>query len=100
MAARARREDSDLHHEPIESTFATVRHRTVLDGEHAAGPTKVTKGPGSKAAGLAQAFTFIRGHIGPLTRGERTGNDTQANCPDRESGRAGTPGHIAAELGK
>ncbi|WP_243715846.1 transposase, partial [Micromonospora sp. KC207] len=30
---------------PIESTFATVRHRT-----------KVTKGPGSKAAGLAMAF--------------------------------------------
>src|SRR6266498_5337219 len=33
---------------PIESTFATVRHRT-----------KVTKGPGSKAAGLAMAFTLI-----------------------------------------
>jgi hypothetical protein len=33
---------------PIESTFATVRHRT-----------KVTKGPGSKAAGLAMAFKFI-----------------------------------------
>jgi hypothetical protein len=30
---------------PIESTFATVRHRT-----------KVTKGPGSRAAGLAAAF--------------------------------------------
>jgi len=30
---------------PIESTFATVRHRT-----------KVTKGPGSRAAGLATAF--------------------------------------------
>ena len=33
---------------PIESTFATVRHRT-----------KVTKGPGSTAAGLAMAFTLI-----------------------------------------
>jgi hypothetical protein len=33
---------------PIESTFATVRHRT-----------KVTKGPGSRAAGLAMAFTLI-----------------------------------------
>jgi len=33
---------------PIESTFATVRHRT-----------KVTKGPGSKAAGLAMAFKLI-----------------------------------------
>ena len=33
---------------PIESTFATVRHRT-----------KVAKGPGSRAAGLAMAFKFI-----------------------------------------
>jgi transposase-like protein len=33
---------------PIESTFATVRQRT-----------KVTKGPGSKAAGLAMAFKLI-----------------------------------------
>jgi transposase-like protein len=33
---------------PIESTFATVRHRT-----------KVTKGPGSKAAGMAMAFKLI-----------------------------------------
>ena len=33
---------------PIESTFATVRHRT-----------KITCGPGSKAAGLAMAFKLI-----------------------------------------
>jgi transposase-like protein len=33
---------------PIESTFATVRRRT-----------KVTKGPGSRAAGLAMAFKLI-----------------------------------------
>ncbi|TDE18834.1 IS256 family transposase [Nonomuraea mesophila] len=33
---------------PIESTFATVRHRT-----------KVTKGPGSRAAGLAMTFKLI-----------------------------------------
>ncbi|GGO71780.1 hypothetical protein GCM10012289_38260 [Nonomuraea cavernae] len=33
---------------PIESTFATVRHRT-----------KVTKGPGSRAAGLAMAFKLM-----------------------------------------
>jgi transposase-like protein len=33
---------------PIESTFATVRHRT-----------RVTKGPGSRAAGLAMAFKLI-----------------------------------------
>jgi hypothetical protein len=32
----------------IESTFATVRHRT-----------KVTRGPGSRAAGLAMAFKLI-----------------------------------------
>ena len=33
---------------PIESTFATVRHRA-----------KITKGPGSRAAGLAMAFKLI-----------------------------------------
>ena len=33
---------------PIESTFATVRHRT-----------KVTNGPGSQSAGLAMAFKLI-----------------------------------------
>jgi hypothetical protein len=33
---------------PIESTFAIVRHRT-----------KITKGPGSRAAGLAMAFKLI-----------------------------------------
>jgi hypothetical protein len=33
---------------PIESTFATVRHRT-----------KVTKGSGSRVAGLAMAFKLI-----------------------------------------
>ncbi len=33
---------------PIESTFATVRHRT-----------RVTKGPGSRVAGLAMAFKLI-----------------------------------------
>jgi transposase-like protein len=33
---------------PIESTFATVRHRT-----------KVTKGPGSRAAGIAMAFKLV-----------------------------------------
>jgi hypothetical protein len=34
---------------PIESTFATVRHRT-----------KVTRGPGSRAAGLAMAFKLVQ----------------------------------------
>ena len=33
---------------PIESTFATVRNRS-----------KITKGPGSKAAGIAMAFKLI-----------------------------------------
>jgi hypothetical protein len=33
---------------PIESTVATVRHRT-----------KITKGPGSRAAGLAMVFKLI-----------------------------------------
>ncbi len=33
---------------PIESTFATVRQRT-----------KITRGPGSRAAGLAMAFKLI-----------------------------------------
>jgi transposase-like protein len=33
---------------PIESTFATVRHRS-----------KITKGPGSRAAGLAMAFKLV-----------------------------------------
>jgi transposase-like protein len=53
---------------PIESTFATVRHRT-----------KVTKGPGSRAAGLAMAFKLIQAaqhrwravngaHLVPLVR--------------------------------
>ena len=33
---------------PIESTFATVRHRT-----------EITRGPGSRAAGLAMAFKLV-----------------------------------------
>ncbi len=45
---------------PIESTFATVRHRT-----------KVTRGPGSRTAGLAMAFKLNRGRAGPLARGQR-----------------------------
>ena len=35
-------------HDPIESTFATVRHIS-----------KITKGPGARAAGLAMAFKLI-----------------------------------------
>src|SRR5215467_9377795 len=72
---------------PIESTFATVRHRT-----------KITKGPGSRAAGLAMAFKLIEAaqdrwrainapHLVALVRAgatfingklvERPGEDTQ-----------------------
>jgi len=40
--------DLRLQYNPIESTFATVRLRT-----------KVTKGPGSRAAGLAMAYKLI-----------------------------------------
>ena len=57
---------------PIESTFATVRLRT-----------KVTKGPGSRAAGLAMAFKLIESaqarwrsinapHLVPLVRAGAT----------------------------
>jgi len=45
---------------PIESTFATVRHRT-----------KVTKGPGSRAAGLAMAFKLIEAAPSPLAGAQR-----------------------------
>src|SRR5512141_704248 len=57
---------------PIESTFATVRHRT-----------KITRGPGSRAAGLAMAFKLIQAaqdrwraingpHLVALVRAEAT----------------------------
>ena len=45
---------------PIESTFATVRHRI-----------KVTKGPGSSAAGLASGLQAHRSRAGSLACGER-----------------------------
>jgi putative transposase len=46
---------------PIESTFATVRLRT-----------KVTKGPGSRAAGIAMAYKLIDAAQAPLAGGQRT----------------------------
>jgi len=55
---------------PIESTFATVRHRT-----------RVTKGPGSRAAGLAMAFKLIEP---PRPAGARSTPRTWS----RSSGRA------------
>ncbi len=52
--ARAMSISGDVHPglrttKPIESTFATFRHRT-----------KITRGPGSRAAGLGVAFKFIQ----------------------------------------
>ena len=47
-------------HLPIESTFATVRLRT-----------KVTKGPGSRAAGIAMAYKLIDAAQAPLAGGQR-----------------------------
>ena len=62
---------------PIESTFATVRLRT-----------KVTKGPGSRAAGLAMAFKLIEAAQGPLAGGERTRTRRArpSRCTLREGG--------------
>ena len=45
----------------IESTFATARLRT-----------KVTKGPGSRMAGLAMAFKLIEAGSGPVEGRQRT----------------------------
>ena len=70
---------------PIESTFATVRHRT-----------KVTRGPGSRAAGLAMAFKLIMAaqdrwravnapHLVALVRaGARFVNGTLVERPEDE----------------
>jgi transposase-like protein len=76
---------------PIESTFATVRHRS-----------KVTKGPGSKAAGIAMAFKLIEAaqdrwravngaHLVALVRAGATFNNGKL------VERTGTPGHTQAE---
>jgi hypothetical protein len=46
---------------PIESTFATVRLRT-----------KVTKGPGTRAAGIAIAYKLIDAHTNSLAGRQRT----------------------------
>ena len=46
---------------PIESTFATVRHRS-----------KITKGPGSRAAGLAMGIQAHRVSPRPVARRQRT----------------------------
>jgi transposase-like protein len=71
---------------PIESTFATARHRT-----------KVTKGPGSLAAGLAMTFKPIESaqarwrainapHLAALGRaGARFVNALLAKRPDEQA---------------
>jgi len=46
---------------PIESTFATIRLRQ-----------RVTKGPGSRAAGVAMAFKLIESRPTPVARPQRT----------------------------
>ena len=75
---------------PIESTFATVRLRT-----------KVTKGPGSRAAGLAMAFKLIEAaeqrwrslnapHLVALVRAGTTfdkGGDDRTTHPARSGSR-------------
>jgi transposase-like protein len=73
---------------PIESTFATVRHRT-----------KLTKGPGSRAAGLAMAFKLIESaqdrwralnapHLVALVRAGATFTRRQAHRAARTAGPA------------
>jgi transposase-like protein len=80
---------------PIESTFATVRHRT-----------KVTKGPGSRAAGLAMTFKLIQAaqarwravnapHLVALVRaGARFEAGKLVERPDADP--VGTPAEVAA----
>lgn len=53
---------------PIESTFASIRLRT-----------EVTKGPGSRAAGIAMAYKAARSRPGPLAQGQRRCS-TRASC--------------------
>ena len=70
---------------PIESTFATVRHRT-----------KITNGPGSRAAGLAMAFKLIEAaqdrwravnapHLVALVRAGATFDQRQARRTTRRT---------------
>ena len=77
---------------PIESTFGTVRHRT-----------KVTRGPGSRAAGLAMAFKLIQAaqdrwravnapHLVALVRAGATFvNGKLVERPDAPTGTNGPP---------
>ena len=68
---------------PIESTFATVRLRT-----------KVTKGPGSRAAGLAMAYKLIEA---AQTGGGRSTHRTwsRSSVPARRSTRANSSNDLS-----
>ena len=78
---------------PIESTFATVRLRQ-----------RVTKGPGTRAAGIAMAFKLIQAaqtrwrvvnapHLVPLVRAGAKFKDGQlVNQPDKPDNQRSNPG--------
>ena len=54
---------------PIESTFATVRNRS-----------KITKGPGSRAAGIAMAYKLIEAAQASLACGQRAAPGRTRSC--------------------
>jgi transposase-like protein len=77
---------------PIESTFAAVRHRT-----------KITKGPGSRAAGLAMALKLIesaqdRGRSTHPTSWPWPAPERSSSTASSLSGPAGTPGPKPPEV--
>jgi putative transposase len=67
---------------PIESTFSPVRART-----------RVTKGPGSKAAGVGDGVQAAGGRPGPLAGGQRPAPGRAGACrrPLRQGGDGRTP---------
>jgi hypothetical protein len=62
------------HDQPDRVTFATVRQRT-----------KVTKGPGSRTAGLAHGIQAHRVSPGPLAHGQRAASRRPWSAPERPS---------------
>jgi transposase-like protein len=69
---------------PIESTFATVRHRT-----------KITKGPGSRAAGLAMAFKLIESAQDRWRAASRRPGPCRRGLRQRQTRRAARRGRPA-----